>query len=1376
MKFKKMCFTLLSASLLFPLIDCGSPGHFVDTVFADDGAMERRTVTKTPDLESEHSQLSMMQFYVPATRASGDLVSQDLKNPTPSGQLEYWRDDPLIKDVNQGEKDVLLFTRGYAKPLVVTYWDEASGEDSSYDILTGDEVGIDIRRDAWASISLDDGETWKETNLSESARETSFKLKNGEDFPGDVTDAVHSVAGNKILVAWTSKYCAQGSPRYSLKDLNGDGIPDQNVGGDDTALPMFPDPFGVGGNQRSIDYTEWMHHGTYPFAHVGEVPFSCVWTARGTIEQVNSSNGTPDDPADDRLVWGVRWRKAERVTSGKRDAFKLAIDGVEGAGFGVVWQEDPEGLRPGYGEGPGVGWSGATVNHKADIWYSSISWNDFDWMEAADGTRTLDPAFLDSNKPKVFERMSMPVRLSDNDKCDMELDAAGNLVPSMSADGKIPNPYCYDLDERSFNAATGTIGLPDGIGDLCPVSKNDDGTYTVADATRLVDFTNAQGKQMKICVSDDGRMLNGQTGSSRPRMMMEGYTRTDGSKSAWVALVYEESKGLGEGEEIDPVTGEKIPALDIGKDAMYHSFDMFKPDLAAAGHMLNPPEIDPATLTTSLLPNDLAVARAGGDRTAATPNQYNSSIGRRGSLMTQPGNKIAAGKTSAIVLYKSGAERQGGPADVFMRRFVVPATFNPNTDNPFAVSNLDCNQWDITFTDRADPTYPRTSYPHGLCVSRPTNLSSVTPTAFEDLGNSTTQSCTECHSSIPTGELPATHPSITDLPEHGITERVIAWEQTEANLGDEDWTNPFDVAKGHRGFIDGDFVMVMYAWSPNWLATSKGHEPSNLYIRRSFDGGQTWTTTPARLGGDGTTYSQTLGVGDRVYTVTRDLAAGAFEPARNVSQITSSQDTVLDPRYSPTNIGTQSDVNRLLQPGGTYTFLQFPEDIRDPSKFFAVYETGDATVVLTLGEADPWDLFASRATNYGDDWATESVYAQGKGVWEERWDWVENQDETMAGESSIAGSPGGQFAWIVWNQWIEDEEGNVTEADPVFRRLWWNDNTAPVVEAGEYTAAAGTEITLTASATDADQDLLTYAWDLNSDGIFEVETASVATVSVIATGSAQSFAVRVCDGRGGCDVDQGWINGNQHAPWVWQVKGPTDPVPVGTPVAATARFTDPGRDDSACTASWQWGDGSTSVGDISGITSGRSAVAGTHAYTVPGVYRVTAAVTCSGNTGSNTYQYVVVFDPSAGFVTGGGWIDSPLGAYKEDGSLMGRANFGFVSRYEKGAKVPSGKTDFRFNAGNLNFSSGTYEWLAIAGAKAQYKGAGTINGTGNFRFLLTATDGQINGGGGVDKFRIKIWDGSDASGRVVYDNQLDAPDDAPATRAIGGGSIVIHAK
>jgi hypothetical protein len=90
---------------------------------------------------------------------------------------------------------------------------------------------------------------------------------------------------------------------------------------------------------------------------------------------------------------------------------------------------------------------------------------------------------------------------------------------------------------------------------------------------------------------------------------------------------------------------------------------------------------------------------------------------------------------------------------------------------------------------------------------------------------------------------------------------------------------------------------------------------------------------------------------------------------------------------------------------------------------------------------------------------------------------------------------------------------------------------------------------------------------------------------------------------------------------------------------------------------------------------------------------------------------------------------------------------------------------------NLNFHSSNYDWLVVGGARAQYKGTGTINGSGSYKFLLTAIDGQRPGGGDVDKFRLKIWDSADV---IVYDNQMGASDTADPTTALGGGSIVIH--
>jgi hypothetical protein len=181
-----------------------------------------------------------------------------------------------------------------------------------------------------------------------------------------------------------------------------------------------------------------------------------------------------------------------------------------------------------------------------------------------------------------------------------------------------------------------------------------------------------------------------------------------------------------------------------------------------------------------------------------------------------------------------------------------------------------------------------------------------------------------------------------------------------------------------------------------------------------------------------------------------------------------------------------------------------------------------------------------------------------------------------------------------------------------------------------------------------------------------------------------------------------------------------------------------------------------------------------------GVYRVEAAITDPNYTGPIGNAYFVIYDPSGGFVTGGGWINSPIGACKlascTDGTT-GKANFGFVSKYQSGANKSvtlTGNTEFQFQAGNLNFKSTAYEWLTVSGARAQYKGSGTINGGGNYQFMLTAIDGSLPGGNNQDRFRIKI---TDASGAVVYDNQMNTTDDAGLTTnatLLGGGSVNIH--
>jgi hypothetical protein len=118
-----------------------------------------------------------------------------------------------------------------------------------------------------------------------------------------------------------------------------------------------------------------------------------------------------------------------------------------------------------------------------------------------------------------------------------------------------------------------------------------------------------------------------------------------------------------------------------------------------------------------------------------------------------------------------------------------------------------------------------------------------------------------------------------------------------------------------------------------------------------------------------------------------------------------------------------------------------------------------------------------------------------------------------------------------------------------------------------------------------------------------------------------------------------------------------------------------------------------------------------------------------------------------------------------DPAMSGKATFGFVSKYKKGATVPTGNTEFQFRAADLNFHSQAYEYLVITGEGSNYarfKGVGAINGEGAYNFMIWAGDKE------PDTFRIKIWTEDEFGAEtVIYDNGFDQP--------IGGGNIKVQA-
>lgn len=206
-------------------------------------------------------------------------------------------------------------------------------------------------------------------------------------------------------------------------------------------------------------------------------------------------------------------------------------------------------------------------------------------------------------------------------------------------------------------------------------------------------------------------------------------------------------------------------------------------------------------------------------------------------------------------------------------------------------------------------------------------------------------------------------------------------------------------------------------------------------------------------------------------------------------------------------------------------------------------------------------------------------------------------------------------------------------------------------------------------------------------------------------------------------------------------------------------------------SSWLTGNGALTGPLAAGSSYDTSITITVPAGTPAGVYNLDLVAMADGSDVGHEALTVVVYDPTAGFVTGGGWIASPEGAFAPDPSLAGKASFGFVSKYQKGATVPTGNTQFVFHGNGLTFHSSSYDWLVVAGAKAQYKGTGEVSGLGDaydgtYQFILTATDGALLGGGGPDTFRIKIFREVGGVDQALYDNGADT--------ALGGGSVIIH--
>lgn len=326
-------------------------------------------------------------------------------------------------------------------------------------------------------------------------------------------------------------------------------------------------------------------------------------------------------------------------------------------------------------------------------------------------------------------------------------------------------------------------------------------------------------------------------------------------------------------------------------------------------------------------------------------------------------------------------------------------------------------------------------------------------------------------------------------------------------------------------------------------------------------------------------------------------------------------------------------------------------------------------------------------------------------------------------------------------------------------------NTSGVIEEGESANLAFSE-PYDPSQADTTAGFL-FSYDCSNDDIFESFDTSETTYSCgYAENGIYAARGRIKDKDGAFTDFTANVLVTNVPPVVGQITAPLTPIQINNPINTYANFNDQGILDTH-TATWEWDDGTTSSGVVS-EANGSGSVSGAHSYILPGVYTIILSVTDDdGDSGESEFQYVVIYDPEGGFVTGGGWTYSQPGAYKANPALDGKINYGFNSKYKQGTSVPMGNLEFQLKAAELNFHSEAFQWMVVdqGSSSALFKGTGTINGdpapVGNYHFMMWVTDRS------PDTFQMKIW-WVDANGiqQIIYDNGTPQP--------TGGGNIKIH--
>lgn len=778
---------------------------------------------------------------------------------------------------------------------------------------------------------------------------------------------------------------------------------------DDLDNRIYEDLYGVSGSQGFLDYSEQLAATDPRMPSPSIVPYSCLWASRGVV---------------DAATGDIQWYMPERITSGRRDAYQVFVGAAPGGGMAVTWQEDPEGLQAGSAKGPGDGMSGATASHKTDVWYSYIPWGKFaavdtDFVPKADDPDPItDDPDTGLGRVKALNPISMPVRITDNDSCNAD---------NMFSDG---HKWCLIARDYSDN-----LIYPDAltIADIqAQVTAASDaildlGSYSLVNCASMVNLTAIDPKLGYTCVTEAGSVLDGDSGATRPNLFLQ----KDLEGKTWAILAYEETKGR---QDVFFSDGTQA-VLDDGKNVVYHSFAYNKPDLISAGSIVNMPERDAEdNLIVRWCQDDLGGIYQPTDGACATGTDplYARENSRRIRFVLQGEGAVKSSKTVLMALWKEGVDGKGAPSDIMSRRMEI-GDAAANGANPYAFSNFVCDELD---------SYGETCIAGSKNMSSPTTLLTEAPTQIEPIGDSLT-----------------------------ICPKLAEWEWTVDDLDSATTATICDDSRAHRGQIRGNFIVMGYSWTPNWAAARNGNDKYDLYIRRSFDGGKTWTTNPAGTGVEHCEYvdPDPLTSGDQYLDCSTTIAAGDFEPPRNVSLLRNNKQSVIEPRIVavPGAVVLMNDANADGKPDGCADKNDdgkpdpcFPEDKPNTNIFISAYGLANNSDTDVDGELNtfPTDMYFAKSQDKGESYLTVSKCTD-DGC-EDVWPWLAKRADVEEGEAQWRITPDGSRYYA---SWLSESPYNATDhfsgSDIWFRKI---DNESyswgpPELDSSGVTEATDTE-------------------------------------------------------------------------------------------------------------------------------------------------------------------------------------------------------------------------------------------------------------------------------------------------------------------------------